>query len=618
MVSKKPVLRAPHFNRSILRTPNFVKCFSSGQLGAPCGVKTVALSFQHISLQRILQLLTSCQGGFYLSLRFPTRGSGHHHYFVSFIFFIMSTANINSLSARARDRFFVNPVLDFDGFGDEKLDDEALGAHVKSELLAYKVEAKKKKELESTHVLPSFVFEGMNTSWFQPSSDPSPPRLELLLSTIEEQDFAAGLSVYTGKLGLVLMYMRLHDTFCNETTGQRPDCCYYLLQAHANVVYYRERYQQKPSRFRASPSFHTGPMGLFGLAVAVGARAGDDDMVEWGLSSCLSYAQQALTSVEFAYDEETGAITDNKTEILYGRAGLLFTLLFLKRQMLLFPSAFSSLASSIPNNTPPPPPFSSSSSSSSSALPSGLGVDTLIKQTVNEVCDACSAVANEAGHPNIYLSIWHGTRYLGGAHGISGILHLFLQAEVAVEGGVLEGKQVETIVRTLEFLRSECRVTTSGNYLNAHRDDPKKENDYLVHWCHGAPAVAMLFAVAFQVLKQERFRDWALEASQVVWERGLLRKGAALCHGMTGSAYVFLALHRALGGTSSKEGRVQLRRAQFFAGVVSQILPLAEHELCSFSDDWYSLYTGLAGIVCLLADLQRPSLSRFPGFDVFL
>jgi hypothetical protein len=47
--------------------------------------------------------------------------------------------------------------------------------------------------------------------------------------------------------------------------------------------------------------------------------------------------------------------------------------------------------------------------------------------------------------------------------------------------------------------------------------------------------------------------------SEVVWARGLLRKGVGLCHGISGNAYVFLYLFR------STRGDDYLHRALAFA-----------------------------------------------------
>ena len=40
----------------------------------------------------------------------------------------------------------------------------------------------------------------------------------------------------------------------------------------------------------------------------------------------------------------------------------------------------------------------------------------------------------------------------------------------------------------------------------------------------------------------ERYLQAAVRCGEVVWARGLLRKGYGLCHGAAGNAYVFLRL----------------------------------------------------------------------------
>ncbi len=53
----------------------------------------------------------------------------------------------------------------------------------------------------------------------------------------------------------------------------------------------------------------------------------------------------------------------------------------------------------------------------------------------------------------------------------------------------------------------------------------------------------------FQVTGNESYLDLAKSAGDVVWERGLLKKGYGLCHGTAGNGYVFLDLYRATNDT---------------------------------------------------------------------
>jgi hypothetical protein len=47
--------------------------------------------------------------------------------------------------------------------------------------------------------------------------------------------------------------------------------------------------------------------------------------------------------------------------------------------------------------------------------------------------------------------------------------------------------------------------------------------------------MGMLFCRAYEVFKHRRYLDAALAAGDVVWQRGLLKKGLGLCHGIAGT-----------------------------------------------------------------------------------
>ena len=46
---------------------------------------------------------------------------------------------------------------------------------------------------------------------------------------------------------------------------------------------------------------------------------------------------------------------------------------------------------------------------------------------------------------------------------------------------------------------------------------------------------------------EQTYLDAAVACGEVVWTRGLLRKGYGLCHGVAGNAYTFLTLYKATG-----------------------------------------------------------------------
>ena len=159
----------------------------------------------------------------------------------------------------------------------------------------------------------------------------------------------------------------------------------------------------------------------------------------------------------------------------------------------------------------------------------------------------------------------------------------------------------------------------------------------LVHWCHGATGAAFMFAKAYLVFKDERYLNAVISAGECVWNYGLLKKGpgktktvplcisvflpvcielmnfdaTGICHGVAGNGYVFLLLHRLLNenGTSGK----YLYRASKFA----EFLRSEQFRRARTPDRPYSLYEGLAGTACFLADLLNPDTATFPFFNVF-
>lgn len=131
--------------------------------------------------------------------------------------------------------------------------------------------------------------------------------------------------------------------------------------------------------------------------------------------------------------------------------------------------------------------------------------------------------------------------------------------------------------------------------------------DRLVHWCHGAPGFVALLCRAAAVYREPRYLELAEASAEVVWERGLLRKGLGLCHGVAGNGYALLSLYRATGDAG------WLHRAVGFGLFCASE---AGRSLHGVPDSPLSLYEGLAGTVCFLSDLLQPEGSWMPGYEL--
>ena len=203
---------------------------------------------------------------------------------------------------------------------------------------------------------------------------------------------------------------------------------------------------------------------------------------------------------------------------------------------------------------------------------------------------------------------FYGTDYHGAAHGAAGILFALMQfPEWCREPAVAPWVQ-----NTLDKMASY--QLPSGNVPPSARE---KNYDKLVHWCHGAPGVAGTFHLAHKVYGHERYEAVTDRALRVVWERGLLRKGFGLCHGMAGNAYAFLLMYRYTGEDAHYYRAVKMSQflmsdeaSQAVAGYQDP-----QRYCVGVADFPYSLMEGLAGTICYLCDLLHPECAAFPGYD---
>jgi hypothetical protein len=80
-----------------------------------------------------------------------------------------------------------------------------------------------------------------------------------------------------------------------------------------------------------------------------------------------------------------------------------------------------------------------------------------------------------------------------------------------------------------------------------------------------SPGVAYLFDKAYLINRKPQYLDTCIRSGEQVWLKGLLKKGPGICHGMTGSAYVFMLLYCLTGNSK------YIYRAQRHGGLVGQI-----------------------------------------------
>ncbi|XP_028049569.1 lanC-like protein 2 isoform X2 [Monomorium pharaonis] len=164
-------------------------------------------------------------------------------------------------------------------------------------------------------------------------------------------------------------------------------------------------------------------------------------------------------------------------------------------------------------------------------VPAPIEAD-LIKKVVSHIINSGISYASSNNSESALMYSWHDKEYIGAAHGLAGILYLLLQARQ-----YLTQIQIDNYIKpSLDYLK-KLRYS-SGNFLSS----VESSSDRLVQWCHGAPGMSALFCLAYKVFEDSTYLEIAIQCGDIIWERGLLKKGYSICHGVAGNGYAFLHL----------------------------------------------------------------------------
>ncbi|KAK4884039.1 hypothetical protein RN001_000310 [Aquatica leii] len=196
---------------------------------------------------------------------------------------------------------------------------------------------------------------------------------------------------------------------------------------------------------------------------------------------------------------------------------------------------------------------------------------------------------------------YYDVEYVGAAHGLCSILQVLLSVPGYLDANSGDAKHVKSAVDYLLDIQD-----AEGNFPAAINEVTRKNE--LLHWCHGAPGIIYLMAKAYLTWTEDKYLQSCKKMGEIVWRKGLLKKGPGLCHGIAGNAYVFLLLYRL---TNEQK---YLHRANVFA----QFMETEDFKRqARVPDNPFSLFEGIAGTVCFLGDLTMPSQAAFPFFNVF-
>jgi len=300
---------------------------------------------------------------------------------------------------------------------------------------------------------------------------------------------------------------------------------------------------------------------------------GDEEKLSTSSSNVL-YPGTKLEKVEESYVKtcvcdtfkQVKKLKPSECEVLYGRVGYLYSLLFLRRCL----KDDNKLAAK--------------------------QVKDLVKDIVEEGVKSAKRNKRYAGNLELFYS-WHEKCYIGAAHGLCGIFNILLYVSDEIE----ELGYLDILRRSIDaLLEMKFDSKNMPSSLGSSRDK-------LVHWCHGATGFVSLCLNAQKVFKDEKYLQHAREFGNVIWLRGMLStKGLGLCHGMPGNGMVLLSLYR------KTKNELWLRRAQHFASMTVEKF----NKLSLNSDNPCSLFTGVLGGVVFLGSVLNPDKSWFLGYEI--
>lgn len=367
-------------------------------------------------------------------------------------------------------------------------------------------------------------------------------------------DCDGGLYVGVGGIAYMCYHLSQHQHFQKESQQLLAEGEKYLKHA----LNYTEHPKVKSDK-SVQVAFLLGASGVYSTAAVIMDAIGKKNECDFHLSRYASLADMCLP-INF--------LRCGSDELFVGRAGYLCGLLFLKKK---------------------------------------FGNEIIPREKIFQLCQAVIESGKEYSKkrksPSPLMYAYYGTEYLGAAHGLCAILQMLLSFPDYLDSYPEAERNVKGAVDFLLSLQ-----TASGNFPCAMDEvvHQRPEQDELVHWCHGAAGVVYLMAKAYLRWKDSRYLQSCLSCGEIVWRKGLLRKGPGICHGVAGSGYVFLLLYRLTGDAKHLHRAIQFANFMF----------TEEFSKARTPDRPLSLYEGIAGTVCLLADLMQPEQAHFPFFDV--
>lgn len=431
-------------------------------------------------------------------------------------------------------------------------------------------------------------------------------------------------SMYTGTGGSSYVYWRyflykLIKTELNEQENifQENFKCF-ELSLHTNLQILQENKKSGNFDIKKEPTaFFHGPLGLYTMTCIYYITINEKENFKLHLNEILDMKKYVIGK----YSED---------ELLYGNSGYLYSLLLLKKEIkkskqskfFEFDKEKLNLQAQMENNYDE--------------------FHDLIDPVIYDVVKFLHIIGKEkkkAYNTSFLIYPFNrmdsnedpSTLYLGAAHGLAGVLYMLLSsvAELPNYFDNTEGiKLKEDILSSLiEINKIKYKVKNKNfppDYSHHQKVDISEGKDK-VQFCHGAPGFISLYLLAWKIYQIDEFLNIALELGELVWKKGILKKGFSLCHGITGNAYFLYTLYRY---TNNKMWLQRFFDFSFliFNTSINNIISTTEDSrryVVGVPDTPYSLMEGMGGTICLFSEILATFLNKdkenyiyFPGYEL--
>ncbi|MES1912483.1 MAG: hypothetical protein MHM6MM_004752 [Cercozoa sp. M6MM] len=522
------------------------------------------------------------------------------------------------------DRYYINPFLREEKtakFAKQSLENRAVIDPQSEQKLRQRFAEVFERLLCGTDLLPTRRFVLHNLSTVSPEAR----------KTSDFNQVLKGWPVYNGAAGVALALAQVcesnetwvHNVLIEKT--RKPDIrrakqeVLRLSSAVIKAAIHRSR------KSRHDISLLCGHVGVWAVAAYIANRRVqfEDDVEKYTTRKdmCVTHV------LSVGSDTESAAYLSQEFELLYGRSGYLSALLFLKRRGLLqkLPRCVHTITERIVR----------------------AGKRTAAHWQRHWVGDARDSLLPL--FPIMYE--WHDRLYLGAAHGVVGIAAMVaatatseVDDSTSVDSGTKKILSVcaRTLIATKTVTERSSKNPNVPSSLNAIAHHGHPHAFPLVQFCHGAPGTSVAAAIISQAIRDaggvmgsttdemsrhlRQLSQWQRALCDVVWKRGVLRKGVSLCHGTSGNALAML-----IGAREADDVPRGVWRAVHFAllapsfeieddlqsesSVVGSGGDVGEHRTTSTKDD-FSLFEGFAGELEMLRQLLTLPLREvhFPLF----